>query len=99
LRAYIEKRLNEGVGLPSVILDVVAKNYDLEDAQKVVKEVLDSEKNKYFKILAITGGLGLLGAMATVSALESGDGYIWYGVIIMGLIGVIYSVSKLVKLK
>lgn len=99
LQAYIEKKLNEGVDSQSVILDIAAKGYDHENAQNVVKEVLNSQRKKYFKILGITGGFCLLGAIATLSALESGYGYIWYGAIICGLIGVIYSLSKLVKLK
>jgi uncharacterized membrane protein YjjP (DUF1212 family) len=99
LRAYIEQKLNEGVGSQSIILDITAKGYDHESAQNVVKEVLDSQKKKYFKILVITGGFGLLAAIVTVSSLESGNGYIWYGAIICGLIGVIYSLSKIFKLK
>ncbi len=99
LRAYVEKKLNEGVSSQSVILDIAAKGYDHESAQNVVKEVLSSLRKKYFKILGISGGFGLLGVIATVSTVESGNGYIWYGAIICGLIGVIYGLSKLLKLK
>jgi cobyric acid synthase len=99
LRAYIEKQLNEGHDSQSVILDITAKNYDPAKAHNIVKEVLNSERKKYWKILGITGGFGLLGAIITLSTFESENGFIWYGAILCGLIGVIYSVNKLVKLK
>jgi len=99
LLAYIEKKLNEGIDSQSVILDITAKGFDPAKAQNVVKEVLNSQRKKYWKIFGISGGFGLFGLIVTLATLESESGYIWYGAILCGLIGVIYSLTKLVKLR
>lgn len=99
LRAYIERELNAGADSQSVIREITAKGYDPANAQNVVKEVLNSLRNKYWKIFGISGGFGLLGLIVTLSTIESETGYIWYGAILCGLIGVIYGLSKLMKLK
>jgi hypothetical protein len=99
LRSYIEKKLSEGVDSQSVILDISPKGYDPANAQNVVKEILGSQRKKYFKILGISGGFCLLGVVVTLSTLKSENADICYGAIIFGLIGIIYSLIRLMKLK
>lgn len=99
LLAYIAKELNEGIDSRSLIHDIIAKGYDPADAQQKVGEVLSSQKRKFLGIFGFSAGFFLLGTIITVGSLDSGSGFVWYGAIICGFIGVVYGLNNFWKLK
>jgi len=99
LRAHIAKELNEGVDSKSIIQEIYAKEYEFANAEQLVNEVLKSQKRKYFKIVGISAGVGLLGLIVSIASLDAEVRVYWYGIVICGLIGVVYGLNKLTKLR
>ncbi len=97
--AYAHTAIKRGVASSEVANEMVAAGMPTHEALAIAQKLLTQERKHAGLVLGVCGLWFLVATGVTISAFGTGGGYIWYGGVICGLVGTIYGITKLTRLK
>jgi len=95
---YLASQVQQGRSAQDLIAEVVSTGLSQAEARALVSEAVRSQKSRALKILVASVLLFFAGLSVTVTPFSEGR-YICFGALICGLIGIIYGVIQLTKVR
>ena len=95
--AACESRLKHGERYHALLQQIAEDGYSPSEAEAILDEAVRTLNRRAGAILGCSTILLVAGLVVTVASLGSSEGYIWFGAIICGGIGVIYGLCAFVR--
>lgn len=96
-QAHIEMDIQEGLPGRLVVEEMVRSGFAPAEARARVSRAVRARNTRLGSLLGCSSLFVLMGVGTIVTAADTGSGWVWIGAVVCGLVGIVYSVTRLLR--